>query len=93
MAPKKTFEAQLEQLEKIVEELEEGTPSLDKAIGLFQKGRTLARDCEKKLKEAEGKILQLLEEEEGSLVTQSLDAEEDDPESKLENGDESGGNS
>ena len=38
MAKKKTFESTLAQLESIVEELESGSPDLDKMLQLYEEG-------------------------------------------------------
>ena len=43
MAPKKTFEQSIKQLEKIVQELEDGDLPLEKAIKKFEEGIKLTR--------------------------------------------------
>lgn len=58
-----SFEANLKALEKIVDKLEKGSTTLDEAIDLFQRGRGLSKECEVRLKEAELKIQQLVDEE------------------------------
>jgi exodeoxyribonuclease VII small subunit len=73
MAKNKSFEQDLRELEKVVEKLEGGSTSLDEAIRLFQKGKTLGRACEERLREVETKIQQLVEDEEGNLSTVDVD--------------------
>jgi exodeoxyribonuclease VII small subunit len=70
----KSFEQNLSALEKIVEKLESGSPSLDEAIELFQKGKSLAKACEGRLKEAELKIRKLVEGEDGNPTTTEFEA-------------------
>lgn len=53
---KMSFEAALEELKKIVAELESGDGKLDQAIGAYQRGAMLKRHCEDKLSEAQAKI-------------------------------------
>ena len=67
MAGKLTFEKAMEQLEKIVQDLEsEGLP-LEKAIKLFEEGIKLSKYCNQKLEESEKKVSQLMESSEGQL--------------------------
>lgn len=70
MATKKTFESAIEELEKIVDELESSDADLDKSISLFEKGMKLSAFCKQKLDNAENKI---------KVLTNSL---EDEPEFK-----------
>ena len=53
---KKTFEQSMKQLEQIVQELESGDLSLEKAIKKFEEGIQLSKFCSKKLEETEKKI-------------------------------------
>ncbi len=55
------------QLEKIVEELEAGSLPLDKALKKFEEGIQLSRFCFEKLDETEKKIVQLMEQQDGTL--------------------------
>lgn len=57
----RTFEEALARLEQIVEELENSETPLERAVALVQEGDELARFCEGRLREAEGKIVQLVE--------------------------------
>jgi exodeoxyribonuclease VII small subunit len=57
MAGKKPdFEARLERLGKIVEELEKGDLPLEKGVALYKEGRELAKGCRKQLEEARNQI-------------------------------------
>ena len=55
----KTFEEKLDRIDAIVKELEGGA-DLDRAIALFKEGRTLARECEVLLKNAQEQIDQAM---------------------------------
>jgi exodeoxyribonuclease VII small subunit len=57
----KTFEEKLDRIDAIVKELEAGV-DLDRAILLFKEGKTLARDCEALLKNAQEQIDQAMAE-------------------------------
>lgn len=58
------FEKSLDELEKIVEQLQNGDISLDESIKLFERGMELTNDCKKTLETARQKITSLTEEEE-----------------------------
>lgn len=63
MSKNTDFEKSLNELEKIVEELQNGDISLDESIKLFEKGIELTNDCRKTLETARQKITSLTEEE------------------------------
>ena len=72
--PKKStasIESKLNDLEKILEELESGNLELDESLKKFEKGIKLSRECQKTLEEAELKIKVLmgdeLEDSDGTL--------------------------
>lgn len=73
------FEKDLEKLEKIVEELEEGELPLDASLKRFEEGITLAKRCEKALTDAEKRIEVLTRNAEGDLEAQPFGEEEDGP--------------
>lgn len=50
------FEKSLERLEKIVDEMENADPDLDKALSLFSEGVELVKFCSSKLNETKKKI-------------------------------------
>ncbi|MBU2510570.1 exodeoxyribonuclease VII small subunit [bacterium] len=56
------FEKNLEQLEKIVESLEDGTATLDQSLKAFEKGIKLSKACHDELNKAEKKIEILIKE-------------------------------
>lgn len=57
---KKSFESQIENLEKIVAELENGELSLDESVSKFEEGIKISKECNKILEEAEKKITILI---------------------------------
>ena len=71
------FEDNLEKLEKIVEDLEEGGLSLDDSLKKFEEGVKLTQRCEKALSAAEKKIEILSKNAEGDLEAKPFDAESD----------------
>jgi len=50
------FEDCLQQLEKIVEQLEKGDLSLEQSLKLFEDGVRLSNSCRQELEAAEGKV-------------------------------------
>ena len=66
------FEDSLRKLEGIVEQLEKGDLSLEDSIKLFEEGVGLSAACKKELEEAEGKVLMLVKQRDGSLKTEPL---------------------
>lgn len=61
MAKERSFEEALGELESCTARLESGELPLEEAIKAFEEGIKLAKQCRKKLDEAEGKILKLTE--------------------------------
>nr|WP_268238775.1 exodeoxyribonuclease VII small subunit [Saccharibacillus kuerlensis] len=57
------FEQAMDQLERIVSELEQGDVPLEKAIDLFQRGMQLSQLCGQKLEQVERKIETIVEED------------------------------
>lgn len=62
----KKFEEKLSDLESIVKELENGNIDLDDAINKYTEAMKLAKECSKKLDEAEKAVNEILKED-GSL--------------------------
>ena len=60
MSKKKTFENTLNELETIIDELESGSPTLDKMMQLFEDGMKLMKVCQDHLSEVEGRITTLI---------------------------------
>ncbi|MAJ30253.1 MAG: exodeoxyribonuclease VII small subunit [Gammaproteobacteria bacterium] len=55
-----SIESKLNDLEKILKELESGNLELDESLKKFEKGVKLSRECQKTLEEAELKIKVLM---------------------------------
>jgi len=64
--PIQTFEASLEELERVVKELETGDLPLERSLELFEKGVALSESCRKQLEDAETRI-EVLMRKEGKL--------------------------
>jgi len=58
--PLASFEAALDELEKVVKELESGDLPLERALALFEKGTALGHACRRQLEEAETRVEMLL---------------------------------
>ena len=59
----KNFEQSMQDLEKIVTELEKGDLNLDESVKKFEEGMKIAKQCNNMLEEAEKKITILLEKD------------------------------
>ncbi|TYQ13375.1 UNVERIFIED_CONTAM: exodeoxyribonuclease VII small subunit [Acetivibrio alkalicellulosi] len=64
---KKSFENSMNELEKIVENLERGEMPLDSSIDMFQKGIELSKNLSKMLDDMEKRISILIEDEKGCI--------------------------
>ena len=60
---KLNFENNMENLEKIVSELEKGELNLDESISKFEEGIKISKECNNILEDAEKKITILLEKD------------------------------
>jgi len=69
----KTFEQAMQELEKIVEDLEVGDLPLEKAMNMFEEGIQLTRFCTNKLDETEKKINVLLQDQQDDIKRQSFE--------------------
>ena len=78
------FETSLEELERIVRELERGDLPLEKSLELFEQGVKLSRACQERLNEAERRIEILTRDNQGS---DKISAFESDDESEDESND------
>jgi exodeoxyribonuclease VII small subunit len=58
--PAASFETSLEELEKVVKELEGGDLPLERALELFEKGVELSENCRRQLEEAETRVETLI---------------------------------
>ncbi len=55
-----TFETSLDELEKVVKELEAGDLALERSLDLFEKGMALSETCRKQLENAETRVEMLI---------------------------------
>ena len=67
------FEDALKKLEKIVEDLEGGSLSLDDALNKYEEGIKLSKLCAKKLEAAKKKVEILLKSEDGTVELKPFD--------------------
>jgi exodeoxyribonuclease VII small subunit len=72
------FEAALQRLEQIVDQLEAGNLSLEESLQVFEEGVGLARRCGKYLDDAEKRIETLTRDESGVLRTAPFDLPDDE---------------
>ena len=61
--PAESFEACLDQLEKVVKDLESGDLPLERSLELFEKGMSLSETCRKQLEDAETRVEMLIRKE------------------------------
>jgi exodeoxyribonuclease VII small subunit len=73
---KKSFEENIEDLEKIVSELENGDLNLDDSVSKFEEGIKISKECNKILEEAEKKITILLNKD-GEIKEENFTTEEE----------------
>jgi exodeoxyribonuclease VII small subunit len=71
----KTFETSLEELERIVRELERGELTLEKSLELFEQGVKLSRECQERLNQAERRIEILMRDNQGRATVRPFDPE------------------
>jgi len=70
----RSFEASLEALERIVQQLESGDLPLEKSLELFEQGIRLSRECQERLSQAERRIEVLLRDNQGRPVVTNYSA-------------------
>ena len=58
-----SFETSLDELEKVVKQLESGDLTLDRSLELFSRGMQLSDSCRKQLEEAETRVEMLIRKE------------------------------
>lgn len=56
-----SFESGLDELERVVKEMESGDLPLERSLELFEKGMSLSEACRKQLEEAETRVEKLLD--------------------------------
>ena len=69
----KTFESSLEELERIVRDLEQGEMPLEKSLELFEQGVKLSRECQERLNQAERRIEILMRDNQGRPAARPFD--------------------
>ena len=69
--PGQSFESSLDELEKVVKELEAGDLPLERSLQLFERGMDLSDACRKQLEEAETRVETLIRKE-GKIVAEPL---------------------
>ena len=72
----KSFEEQMEELESIVQELENGKLNLDDSVEKFEKGIKISKQCNKILQEAEKKITMLVNTKDGEMQEEDFEPKE-----------------
>ena len=77
----KTFESSLAELEKIVEQLENGDLALEESLKLFETGVKLSRECRDRLTDAERRIEVLMKDGNGNLSLSELSPDGSAPQS------------
>jgi exodeoxyribonuclease VII small subunit len=69
------LEKALNELEKLVEEMEQGNLSLEESLKRFEKGIALTSDCQEALQKAELKVQELIEKN-GKLLEKDFEVDE-----------------
>jgi len=64
-----SFESSMDELEKVVKELEGGDLSLDRSLELFERGMSLSDACRKQLEEAETRV-EILIRKDGKTIAE-----------------------
>ena len=72
---KKSFEEQIQELEKIINELENGNLNLDDSVIKFEEGMKISKECNKMLENAEKKITILVNDENGEKKEENFETE------------------
>jgi len=75
-AAPENFETSISELEQIVTRMDSAELSLEEALGLFERGVSLSRECQEMLKKAQQKVTVLIEKE-GKLIEESFLADDE----------------
>ena len=76
-----SFEEQVAELEKVVDQLERGDLSLEDSVALFERGMVLSEACKGQLARAESRIQVLVNpRDKGPVRVEELEIEEEDSE-------------
>jgi exodeoxyribonuclease VII small subunit len=73
--PVASFEACLEELEKVVKELEGGDLPLERSLELFERGMSLSDECRKQLEAAETRV-EILLRKDGKIAAEPFRPED-----------------
>jgi exodeoxyribonuclease VII small subunit len=71
-----SFEEAMQELERIVRQLEEGRVPLEQAIEAYERGVALKTRCEALLKDARMKIEEIIVQADGTLAKKTSDLEQ-----------------
>lgn len=77
MSEKLDFEKALDELERLVKQMEENDLPLEKALKTFEHGINLSRYCAKCLDDAEKRIQQLSRDENGEPLLKALERDDE----------------
>jgi len=72
------FETSLDELEKLVNDLERGEMSMEQSLTAFERGVKLTRECQQALKTAEQRVDQLVQTSDGTLETRPFTPDDSD---------------
>ncbi|MBZ5578378.1 MAG: exodeoxyribonuclease VII small subunit [Acidobacteriia bacterium] len=75
--PAESFESSLDELERVVKQLEAGDLPLEKSLALFERGVGLSDTCRKQLEEAETRV-EILIRKEGKIQPEPFRPEKND---------------
>lgn len=71
-----SFEASIERLEEIINQLENGNQVLDESLALFEEGVNLIKACNQKLENVE-KSINILVNNDGELVERNFKSDDE----------------
>lgn len=74
--PPKSFEEAIEELEKILQEIESGSVGLEESLVRYERGTFLIQHCRGVLAQAEKQIEEVSKTPAGSLATEPLEEKE-----------------
>ncbi len=72
----KKFEENLDELKKIVSELESGNASLNESLKQFEKGISLIKDCDGQLREFQKKVSLLVKSSDGRIDIKDFEVDQ-----------------
>ena len=72
------FEANIAALQELVEKMERGDFTLEESVAQFERGMTLAKNCQNALRAAEVKVSKLMTTESGEQQLEAVEAPAED---------------